>query len=48
MPKKTLAEVKAELVKKYRHLANITNSKPRKKNWLNKAKSYADQLAKLS
>jgi len=45
--KKSLPEVKADLCRKYLHLASVTNSKPRRKNWLNKARSYAQQVAKL-
>jgi hypothetical protein len=48
MKKKTLVEVKTELAAKYRHLASLTKSKPRQKIWLNKARGYAQQVAKLS
>lgn len=45
--KKSLVEVKADLCRKYRHLASITKSAPRKKNWLNKARCYAQEVVKL-
>ena len=44
---KHLIEVKQGLYRKYVRLAAQTKSKPRRKNWLNKAKSYAFQVAKL-
>jgi hypothetical protein len=44
---KHLIGVKQELYRKYVRLAAQTKSKPRRKNWLNKAKSYAFQVAKL-
>jgi hypothetical protein len=47
MKKKSLVEVKTELAEKYTRLAVQTKSVPRRKNWLNKAKSYRLQLAKL-
>lgn len=42
-----LIKVKQELYRKYTKLAAQTKSKPRRKNWLNKAKSYAFQVIKL-
>ena len=44
---KHLIEVKQELYRKYTKLAAQTKSKPRRKNWLNKARSYSFQVAKL-
>ena len=44
---KHLIEVKQGLYRKYVHLAAQTKSKPRRKNWLNKARSYAFQVVKL-
>lgn len=44
---KHLIEVKQQLYRKYTRLAAQTKSKPRRKNWLNKARSYAFQVVKL-
>jgi hypothetical protein len=45
--KKSLTEVKTDLYEKYLRLAAQTKSAPRRKSWLNKAKSYRLQIAKL-
>jgi hypothetical protein len=45
--KKSPVEVKAELCRKYRRLATITKSAPRRKNLLNKSLGYAQQVVKL-
>ena len=45
--KKSPVEVKAELCRKYRHLAMITKSKPRRKNLINKAQGYYSQVVKM-
>jgi hypothetical protein len=45
--KKSLVEVKAELCRKYRRLANQTKSTPRRKNLLNKSLVYCQQVIKL-
>jgi len=44
---KHLVEVKQQLYRKYTRLAAQTKSKPRRKNWLNKARTYAFQVVKL-
>lgn len=45
--KKSLVEVKIELCKKYRDAAARTKSVPRKKNWMKKSQSYAQQVVKM-
>ena len=44
---KTLAELKMELCEKYRRMAGLTKSTPRRKNLLNKSLSYRLQAVKL-
>lgn len=42
-----LIEVKRALCQKYRRLATLTKSEPRRKNLLNKSQGYAKQVVKL-
>lgn len=43
-----LVEVKSELCEKYRRLANLSKSTPRRKNLLKKSQRYAKQVIKLA
>jgi len=43
----TLAEVKQNLCRKYERMARLTKSEPRRKNPMNKANKYCEQVAKL-
>jgi len=42
-----LIEVKTDLYRKYTRMAGQTKSQPRRKNLLNKARCYAQQIGKL-
>lgn len=42
-----LIETKLALAKKYQHLAMLTKSSPRRRNWLNKSESYRRQASRI-